>query len=312
MTTESVARARAAFRQNRIPENYSGPLHLATVISFSLLVAAVSFAMLEDIKPAEWLTIPLTFLYSNIAEYLGHRGPMHNRTRFFAGIFQRHTVEHHSFFTDEAISFDSPRDYRAVLFPPILLVFFFGFFAVPVGAILYFLVSPNVCFLFVFTAILYYLMAFFFTNLTAFTVIVLVSRATGGQHEAASYRGLWKRAPFLAFAMTLALLSLAGVPPLSGFFGKFLILSSVMSKQLFVLGVIGALGVAVSFYFYLLWIRELFVTPPEPLLEDSTVDVDPYARVVLAVGIAAILLMGVWMGPFYRLAETAAQALTAL
>ncbi len=162
------------------------------------------------------------------------------------------------------------------------------------------------------TAILYYLMAFFFTNLTAFTVIVLVSRATGGQHEAASYRGLWKRAPFLAFAMTLALLSLAGVPPLSGFFGKFLILSSVMSKQLFALGVIGALGVAVSFYFYLLWIRELFVTPPEPLLEDSTVEVDPYARVVLAVGIAAILLMGVWMGPFYRLAETAAQALTAL
>ena len=154
---ESVARARAAFRQNRIPENYSGPLHLATVIGFSLLVAAVSFAMLEDIKPAEWLTIPLTFLYSNVAEYLGHRGPMHNKTRFLTGIFQRHTVEHHSFFTDEAISFDSPRDYRAVLFPPILLVFFFGFFAVPVGAALYFLVSPNVCFLFVFTAILYYL-----------------------------------------------------------------------------------------------------------------------------------------------------------
>lgn len=113
--------------------------------------------MLDDVRPAEWLTVPLTFLYCNLAEYLGHRGPMHRKTRFLAGIFQRHTVEHHSFFTDEAISFDSPRDYRAVLFPPILLVFFFGFFAVPVGAILYYLVSPNVCFLFVFTAILYYL-----------------------------------------------------------------------------------------------------------------------------------------------------------
>lgn len=113
--------------------------------------------MLDEVRPIEWLTIPLTFLYSNVAEYFGHRGPMHNKTRFLAGIFQRHTVEHHSFFTDEAISFDSPRDYRAVLFPPILLVFFFGFFAAPAGAILYFLVSPNVCFLFVFTAILYYL-----------------------------------------------------------------------------------------------------------------------------------------------------------
>jgi hypothetical protein len=154
---ESVSRSRAAFRENRIPERYSGPVHLATIIGFSVLVAAVSFAMLDDVKPAEWLTIPLTFLYSNLAEYLGHRGPMHKKTRLLAGIFQRHTVEHHSFFTDEAISFDSPRDYRAVLFPPILLVFFFGFFAAPVGAILYYLVSPNVCFLFVFTAILYYL-----------------------------------------------------------------------------------------------------------------------------------------------------------
>ena len=113
--------------------------------------------MLDDVRATEWLTVPLTFLYCNLAEYLGHRGPMHRKTRLLAGIFQRHTVEHHSFFTDEAISFDSPRDYRAVLFPPILLVFFFGFFAVPVGVILFYLVSPNVCFLFVFTTILYYL-----------------------------------------------------------------------------------------------------------------------------------------------------------
>ena len=157
MTAESVARARAEFRENRIPRHYSGRAHLVTVIAFSALVAAASLAMLDNVRPAEWLTIPLTFLYCNLAEYLGHRGPMHHRTRLLAGIFQRHTVEHHSFFTDEAICLDSPRDYRAVLFPPILLVFFFGFFAVPVGAILYFLVSPNVCFLFVFTAILYYL-----------------------------------------------------------------------------------------------------------------------------------------------------------
>jgi len=154
---ESVARARQAFREARIPKHYSGPVHLATIIGFSILVAAASLALLDKVKPAEWLTVPLTFLYCNLAEYLGHRGPMHKKTRFLAGIFRRHTVEHHAFFTDEAISFDSSRDYRAVLFPPILLVFFFGFFAVPVGAVLYFLVSPNVCFLFVFTAILYYL-----------------------------------------------------------------------------------------------------------------------------------------------------------
>lgn len=157
MTPESVTRARTAFRENRIPKHYSGRLHLATVVGFSLVVAAASIAMLDAVQPAEWLTVPLTFFYCNLAEYLGHRGPMHNKTRFLAGIFQRHTVEHHSFFTNEAICFDTPRDYRAVLFPPILLAFFFGFFAVPAGALLYYVVSPNVSFLFVLTAILYYL-----------------------------------------------------------------------------------------------------------------------------------------------------------
>lgn len=157
MIPETVQQARAAFRENRIPDNYSGPVHLAAVIGISVVIAVGSLLMLDAVLPLEWLTIPLTFLYSNLSEYLGHRGPMHHRTRFLGGIFQRHTIEHHSFFTDEAATFESSRDYRAVLFPPIMLVFFFGCFAVPVGAILYFLVSPNVCFLFVFTSILYYL-----------------------------------------------------------------------------------------------------------------------------------------------------------
>ena len=157
MIPETVQQARVVFRENRIPTRYSGPVHLATIIGISVLIAAGSLAMLDNVLPLEWLTIPLAFLYSNLIEYLGHRGPMHHKTRFLAGIFQRHTVEHHSFFTDQAATFESSRDYRAVLFPPIMLVFFFGCFAAPVGAILYLLVSPNVCFLFVFTSILYYL-----------------------------------------------------------------------------------------------------------------------------------------------------------
>jgi len=122
-----------------------------------MVVAAVSLFSLHDVGPYEWLTIPATFLYCNLVEYFGHRGPMHHRTRLLTGIYQRHTVEHHAFFTDEATSFESSRDYRAVLFPPVLLVFFFGFFALPTGAVLYYLVTPNVSFLFLFTAILYYL-----------------------------------------------------------------------------------------------------------------------------------------------------------
>jgi NADH-quinone oxidoreductase subunit N len=159
------------------------------------------------------------------------------------------------------------------------------------------------------TAILYYLLAFFFTNLTAFAVIVLVSGSTGGLHEAAAYRGLHRRQPLLALAMALALLSLAGVPPLSGFFGKFLILSSLVQGGLLELAFVGALGVAVSLYFYLLWIREMYAKEPDPDLLARPIRVGPWAGTVLAVGIVAMLAMGIVMGPFYGWAEWAARSL---
>jgi len=154
---ESVRKAREAFRERRISPRYSGPLHLTTTIGISVLIALTSGVMIDDVKPTELLTIPLTFFYANLSEYLGHRGPMHHKTRLFASIFQRHTIEHHSFFTNEAAKFESTQDYRAVLFPPILVIFFLGCFALPVAAVLYYLVSPNVGYLFVLTAILYFL-----------------------------------------------------------------------------------------------------------------------------------------------------------
>ena len=157
MSPGSVDVARESFRERHIGPRYSGPLHLATTISISLLVALASAAMLEGVRPLEWLTIPLTFLYANLSEYLGHRGPMHHKTRFLSKVFERHSIEHHSFFTNEAATFDSSQDYKAVLFPPILLIFFIAGFAIPVGALLYWLISPNVCYLFVITAVLYFL-----------------------------------------------------------------------------------------------------------------------------------------------------------
>ncbi len=157
MSSSAVETARLAFRERRIGPRYSGRLHLATTTGVSLLVALASGLMLADVQPLEWLTVPLTFLYANLSEYLGHRGPMHHKTRALAKVFERHSIEHHSFFTHEESTFDSSRDYKAVLFPPILLFFFIGGFAVPVGALLYALLSPNVCYLFVLTAVLYFL-----------------------------------------------------------------------------------------------------------------------------------------------------------
>jgi hypothetical protein len=157
MAGQAVEQARKDFRQRHVSARYSGPIHLTTTISLTLLMALLSALMLEHVRPTEWLTIPLTFLYANLSEYLGHKGPMHKKTRFLGRVFERHSIEHHSFFTDEAITYDTSQDYKAVLFPPVLLVFFIACFALPVGALLYFLISPNVCFLFVVTAVLYFL-----------------------------------------------------------------------------------------------------------------------------------------------------------
>ncbi len=157
MSERSVDTARNAFRERRIGPRYSGPLHLATTIVVCVSIAGLSAAMLDTVRPWEWLTIPLTFLYANLSEYLGHRGPMHKKTRFLTKVFERHSIEHHAFFTDTAATFDTSRDYKAVLFPPVLLFFFIGGFALPVGALMYWLISPNVCFLFVLTSVLYFL-----------------------------------------------------------------------------------------------------------------------------------------------------------
>jgi NADH-quinone oxidoreductase subunit N len=160
-------------------------------------------------------------------------------------------------------------------------------------------------------AILFYLLAFFFTNLTAFAVIVLVGGASG-THEADAYAGLSKRSPFVAFAMLLALLSLAGVPPLSGFFGKFLILKSLIvdgSTGFFVLAFLGSVGVVVSLYFYLLWIKQIYVVEPLADRDAPAIRVGASSRVVLALGIAAMLVMGVFQGPFYEWARQAAASL---
>ncbi len=129
MTTTSVARARAAFRERHISENYSGPLHLATIVGVSLLVALLIALMLENVTALEWMTIPTTFFYANFCEYLGQEGPMHHKTRFLGKIYEHHTIEHHSFFTDEATTYETTQDFKAILFSPVMLLFFHGCFA---------------------------------------------------------------------------------------------------------------------------------------------------------------------------------------
>lgn len=159
------------------------------------------------------------------------------------------------------------------------------------------------------TALLYYLAAYVLTGATAFAVMVLVSGACGGRLDAPVWRGLHRRSPFLALAMLIALLSLAGVPPTGGFFAKFLVLGVLVQEGHYALAFLGALLVVVGLYFYFLWLRDIWFREPDPTLGPDHIHVPLPSRIAIGVGIAAMLGLGIFMGPFYEWAAQASRAL---
>jgi hypothetical protein len=152
-----VERFRADYRAREIPAGYSGWRHFAITTSGALLAILVLASRLTDVRAAEWLMIPAAFLLANFGEYLGHRGAMHRPRRGLRLVYERHTLQHHHFFTERAMVCESPRDFKMVLFPPLLLWFFLGALATPIGALFYFAVSPNAGWLFALVAISYFL-----------------------------------------------------------------------------------------------------------------------------------------------------------
>ena len=148
---------RQRFRQEYIGKYYSGKLHVAFITLWCLsgIVACVYYIHQPTVK--QLLVIPLTFLYTNLFEYLGHRFPMHHRTKFLHAVFKRHTLQHHHFFTNEYMNFDSINDFKIVLFPPVLLIFFSLFFVLPIFALIFHFFSLNAALIYVATTLGYYL-----------------------------------------------------------------------------------------------------------------------------------------------------------
>ena len=164
-----------------------------------------------------------------------------------------------------------------------------------------------------FAAILYYLMAYLFTVLGVFAVVVIVNGVTKS-HSIDAYSGLGRREPFLAFVLTCGLLSLAGVPPLAGFFGKFLVFSAVIAKGTpvaYALAFVGAAGVVISLYYYLCVVKRLYMHEPAADAPASPIAVSLPMKAVLYACLAGIFLIGIYMRPFMDLAQEAAKALVA-
>ncbi|MGB5249470.1 MAG: sterol desaturase family protein [Gammaproteobacteria bacterium] len=152
-----VARYRSRFRQQQIGPRYLGWLHLGFTVSVCAVVIGACLAQLDQLRPLEWLTLPVTFLYANLVEYFGHRGPMHHPRRGLRLVFERHAGQHHRFFRDDAMAFEHSADFKAVLFPPVLIVFYLAVFALPTGLAVAWLFSDNTALLFVIMAVAYFL-----------------------------------------------------------------------------------------------------------------------------------------------------------
>src|SRR5260370_9540340 len=108
-------------------------------------------------------------------------------------------------------------------------------------------------------AILYYLLGYAFTNLGAFSVIIRLERRGVASDLISDFRGLAERQPLLAGAMTIFLLSLAGIPPLAGFVGKFYIFSSALHQGYVGLVIIAVLNSVVSAYYYFCVIAAMYM-----------------------------------------------------
>ena len=154
---EAIGRFREEYRDREIPSRYQGGLHLVFTFGVGTAVLVLCFAQLEQVRPLEWLTLPLALAYANLVEYFGHRYPMHRPFRGLGLVYKRHAGQHHRFFNHQAMTIDNLRDLRAVLFPPVLVIFFFGLFALPVWFVLARLLSANVAWLFVGAGLAYFL-----------------------------------------------------------------------------------------------------------------------------------------------------------
>ena len=152
-------------------------------------------------------------------------------------------------------------------------------------------------------AILYYLLAYAFTSLGAFAVVVALDRGAEAHDEIGDYRGLARDHPGLAAAMALCLLSFTGIPPLAGFVAKFYVFAAALNAGLVWLVVIAVLNSAASAYYYIGVIVAMY-------MQEGGVAVEQMSRrpgllISAAVGVAGVIALGVYPQPYMGAAVAA-------
>jgi NADH-quinone oxidoreductase subunit N len=163
------------------------------------------------------------------------------------------------------------------------------------------------------SALMYYLAGYVFTVMAAFFVITLVIRHLATE-DISGLAGLNQRSPLLAATLTIAMVSLAGIPPLAGFFGKFLLFKAVIEAAqtthnhgYYCLAFTALIGVIISLYYYFGVIRAIYWSKdPEDL---SPIELSAPAKLSIWVCLAGMFWIGVFPNTVLTMTNLAAAAL---
>lgn len=138
-------------------------------------------------------------------------------------------------------------------------------------------------------SVIYYVLVYIFSNLGAFGVVTAISNATG-KENIDDYNGLYHTNPKLSLIMTLALFSLAGIPPVAGFFGKFFLFTAAAQKGFYLLVLLAVLNTIISLFYYLLVVKAMFINKSDSPIAKFRSDFP--TRFALGICVAGIFVTG--------------------
>ncbi len=141
------------------------------------------------------------------------------------------------------------------------------------------------------TSVVYFMLIYIFSNLGAFGVVSAIANRTGKENRD-DYDGLYLTNPKLSLLMMIALFSLAGIPPVAGFFGKFFLFTAAAKGGFYMLVLIGVLNTIISLYYYLLVVKAMFINKSETPIQYFKSD--GYTRLGLIICFAGIVFTGLF------------------
>jgi hypothetical protein len=162
LAVTNMSERQRAYRANyrhRVAGWYNGFLHIAIIYTIGLTALYIYISNIRNLSWAELVTVPVTFIFCNFFEWWLHRYVMHRpwKNPIFRAVYNRHTLQHHQFFTGREMRFADHRDYRVTFFPPYALATF-TLMSIPAAIVLGNLLTPNVGWLFIATTTSVYML----------------------------------------------------------------------------------------------------------------------------------------------------------